>query len=426
MANRRMTPPATNSVSIASAQNRSPSSGESSLVEKIAHAWACVAAAIYVFDLVFVFGAHLSTPGGRALGEDFINYYAGAWLAWHGHAANAYNTSTYHAFLESITGPTVGAYVYIYSPLAMVLSGPFAALPYVPALVAWLGASWYSFYRALRLAMPGRNILLLALATPALLVNARMGQNGAWTAALIGGGLCLLDRRPILAGILFGLQIYKPQFGLLIPVALLAGRHWRALFAAGVTAMLLVATSVALFGLEIWGQFDHLALGLPQRLLVETSRFYGAPSVLMLARSLGADASAAYLLQGASALIAAAVVAVAFFRKAPAPIRNALLVLGTFLSTPYVVDYDLVMGAFAAAWLTDRTVMPPALMRLAIAAAGLVLLAAIMEPNLGPLIGVQVGPLFFIPAFVLAAYLVPWHVATRSIVDNELLGEPTR
>jgi arabinofuranan 3-O-arabinosyltransferase len=427
--NRRMAAPeqATNCVSPTPAQDRPPPLAESTLVEKIARTWVCLAGAIYVVDLVFVFGNHLSTPAGRVLGEDFINYYAGAWLAWHGHAADSYDVPTYHAFLESIAGPTVsGMYVYIYSPLAMLLAGPFAALPYVPALFAWLAGSWYAFYRALRLAMPGRKVLLLALATPALLINARMGQNGAWTAAFIGGGLCLLDRRPILAGILFGLQIYKPHFGLLIPVALLAGRHWRALFAASVTAILLVAASVALFGLDIWSQFAQLAHELPQRLVMGTSRFYGAPSVVMMARSLGASPTIAYLLQVASALIAAAVVAVAFFRNAPAPIRNALLVLGTFLSTLYIVDYDLMVGAFVAAWLTDRAVMPARLMRFATAAAGLVLLVAILDFNVGPHIGAQLAPLFFIPAFVLAGCLVPWRAATRPAGDNELFGEPTQ
>jgi arabinofuranan 3-O-arabinosyltransferase len=427
--NRRMAPPeqATNFVSPASPQDRPPSLAEPSFIEKIARAWVCVAAAIYAVDLVFVFGNHLTTAAGRVLGEDFINYYAGAWLAWHGRAADSYSLPTYHAFLESLAGPAVSdLYVYIYSPIAMVLAGPFAALPYVPALFAWLAGSWYAFYRALRLAMPGRKVLLLALATPALLANARMGQNGAWTAAFIGGGLCLLERRPTLAGILFGLQIYKPHFGLLIPVALVAGRHWRALFAASVTGALLLATSVALCGLEVWSEFAHLAQELPQRLVTETSRFYGAPSIIMLARSLGASPTAAYTLQAASALIAAAVVAVAFFRKAPAPIRNALLVLGAFLSTPYIVDYDLVVGAFVAAWLTDRAVIPPRLMRLATTAAGLVLLVAIMDFNLGPFIGVQLAPLFFVPAFVLAGYLVPWHAATRPAGDNELLDEPTR
>jgi hypothetical protein len=54
------------------------------------------------------------------------------------------------------------------------------------------------------------------------------GQNSTWTPGLFGGGLSLLERRPLLAGGLLGLLIYKLQLGLLIPVALLAGRHWRA------------------------------------------------------------------------------------------------------------------------------------------------------------------------------------------------------
>src|SRR5258707_10279692 len=105
---------------------------------------------------------------------------------------------------------------------------PLGLMAYVPALLAWLAAGWYAFYRALRLAMPGQGTLLLALAAPAVFINAVGGQNGTWTAALFGGGLGLLERRPLLAGGLLGLLIYKPQLGLLIPVALLAGRHWRA------------------------------------------------------------------------------------------------------------------------------------------------------------------------------------------------------
>ena len=98
----------------------------------------------------------------------------------------------------------------------------------MPALLASLAAGWYAFYRALRLAMPGQGALLLALAAPAVFINAVGGQNSTWTAALFGSGLSLLERRPLLAGGLLGLLIYKPQLGLLIPVALLAGRHWRA------------------------------------------------------------------------------------------------------------------------------------------------------------------------------------------------------
>ena len=76
------------------------------------------------------------------------------------------------------------------------------------------------FTARLKLAMPGRGVLLLALASPAVLINAVGGQNGTWTAALLGGGLSLLERRPYLAGGLFGMMIYKPHLALLLPVAL--------------------------------------------------------------------------------------------------------------------------------------------------------------------------------------------------------------
>src|SRR5450759_1306515 len=81
------------------------------------------------------------------------------------------------------------------------------------------------------------------------------GQNGAWSAALLGGGLSLLERRPVAAGMLFGLFVYKPHLALLIPVALIAGRQWRALIAAGVTTVIVLALSVVLFGPDVWADW---------------------------------------------------------------------------------------------------------------------------------------------------------------------------
>ena len=56
-----------------------------------------------------------------------------------------------------------------------------------------------------------------------------------WAAVCVAGGAALiafalvqLDRRPVLAGILFGLLAYKPQFGLMIPLVLIATQRWRA------------------------------------------------------------------------------------------------------------------------------------------------------------------------------------------------------
>jgi len=41
-----------------------------------------------------------------------------------------------------------------------------------------------------------------------------------------GASLLLLERRPVLAGCFIGLLSFKPQCGLLLPVALLASSQW--------------------------------------------------------------------------------------------------------------------------------------------------------------------------------------------------------
>ena len=89
----------------------------------------------------------------------------------------------------------------------------------------------------------------LAMATsPAAVHTVVSGQATFLAVALAYGGLRLLDRSPALAGILFGLLGYKPQFCLLIPVALIAARQWRALVWAAATGVVLVAASLAVFG----------------------------------------------------------------------------------------------------------------------------------------------------------------------------------
>jgi len=168
----------------------------------------------------------------------------------------------------------------------------------------WLIAGWLSFYQALRLAMPGRQVLLLALAPPAVFINTYCGQNGVWTAAFLGGGLCLLERRPVFAGVLFGLQAYKPHLALMIPVALLAGRQWRAFAAATVTVAALLLASIALAGLDGWRAFLDLTPVLRKVTLEDADAvWHRNVSVFMAASRLGVGLSAAYAVQIAAALI---------------------------------------------------------------------------------------------------------------------------
>jgi hypothetical protein len=377
-----------------------PVFGDDALLRRIAHVWIALAGAFVVFDLYRKTGVGLTDGDGRPIGDDFVNYFSGAYLALHQRVSEIYHWSAYHAFQEQLVGAAVSPnYNYSYPPLALVLTLPLAALPYLPALGVWLIGGWYAFFSALRLAMP--NAALLALAAPAVFVNTYCGQNGVWTAALLGGGLCLLPRAPVIAGVLFGLQAYKPHLALMVPVALLAGRQWRAMLAAAATVAVLALASLALAGWDGWRAFLDVTPILRKVTLEDADAvWHRNVSVFMMVSRLGGGIAAAYAAQMVAALLAAALVACAWAKDVPAPARNAMVMIGLLFATPYLQDYDLVLGAFIAAWLLSLDTEAKPDTRLACAS---ILLMPLLASPLAKLTGLAFGPLFVLPALMLTA-----------------------
>ena len=150
-----------------------------------------------------------------------------------------YEPARQHAAEKAVFGGReVPFYGWHYPPFFFLVAFLVASAPYAWGLSIWLVASLAAYLAAMRAILPRPETLLVALAFPAVFVNIGHGQNGFLTAALLGGALHLLDRRPSLAGVLIGLLAYKPQFGVLIPVALLAGGRWNTIGAAAATAAL--------------------------------------------------------------------------------------------------------------------------------------------------------------------------------------------
>ena len=370
------------------------------LTTTLARSFIAVAAIAYLFDLWQQTRDHLTNGALRPFGDDFINYWSGAYLAWHGRAAEIYDPAAFHAFQQSIAGAPIQGYHYSYPPVLLLLTAPLAVVPYVPGLLLWLVSGWYAFYRAVRLAIPERGALLMALSTPAVFINAVGGQNGTWTAALFGFGLGLIEKRPALAGALLGLLIYKPQFGLLVPVALLAGRHWRVFLFAGLSAIALVAISLVWPGASLWS--DYLRnLGVLRQIILEdgTGVWHRFVSVFVAARRLGAPVDVAYGVQALTGAVALVAVVLVWWRKDTSlNVKNAVLLTATCLATPYLQDYDLVFGALIVVWLWqaqgfERT-MP--------IAAGLLLMLPLVAAALANMTGLCLGPLFIAPIFILA------------------------
>ena len=100
--------------------------------------------------------------------------------------------------------------------------------------------------------LPPGALLAAVLICPASAINVIDGQAVFLVAALIVGGFSLLDRRPILPGWLLGLLTFKPQFCILVPIALVAAGRWRALVASGLSALALMIASGLVFGWDLW------------------------------------------------------------------------------------------------------------------------------------------------------------------------------
>ena len=194
--------------------------------------------------------------------------------------------------------------------------------------------------------------LLLALAFPAVLINIGHGQNGFLTAALLGGALVALDRRPLLAGILFGLLVYKPQYGLLLPIALGISGRWKCFGAAAATVAVLTIATTLTFGASVWGAFlDSTHFTRTVVLEAGNTGWYKIQSVFAWARMWGAPIPLAYLVQGITTVTLATALAWLWRGAAPYPLKAAALCLATILATPYSFDYDMMLLAPAIAFL---------------------------------------------------------------------------
>ena len=319
---------------------------------------AVVMALTFTFALAADIWLHMrmgvTNAAGEQLGRDFVNYWAGGHLAAQGAASRVYDIHGFLAWQRAHTAANAEFKWFSYPPMTLLFCLPLAGLGFVAGYGAWLVAGTVSNAALLSKTLGWRHAWLAALAAPAAYINAISGQNGAFTAALVGAGLLLLEERPLVAGIFLGALCIKPQLALLVPVALAAGGYWRAFFSSGVTALALCALSLLLFGEQSWIAFLHNA---PLNgLLLENSTdfWHRMPTIFAAARLLGTNIAAAWIAQAISALGAAALVALVWRVQTSLAMRGATLIFATFLATPYAWDYDMIWLTFAVAWMAHE------------------------------------------------------------------------
>jgi hypothetical protein len=328
-------------------------------VRLIATALLLASAAGFLFLVVTAHG--VIDRQGRPLGTDFSNVYAAGTYALDGHAPAAFDPPQQFQREQQIFGEATQFYGWHYPPFFLFVAAALAWMPYGLALAIWQTVTLALYVlmmrsivaRAPAIAGSGDHLwLLLTLAFPAVLINIGHGQNGFLTAALLGGALVVLERRPIAAGILFGLLVYKPQYGVLIPLVLMVSGRWKCFASAAITVVLLTLATTLVFGAEVWRAF-FASTEFTRTVVLEQGNtgWHKIQSVFAWARMWGAPVPLAYALQGGVILGVAAALVWQWRSDAPYPLKAAALCLATILATPYSFDYDMMVLAPAIAFV---------------------------------------------------------------------------
>lgn len=302
----------------------------------------------------------LVLPNGAPVGGDFAAFYAAAKAAAAGAPAGPYDAATFENFLKEV-GPPLDRYglTWQYPPTFYLIILPLAFLPFTFGYLLWSGGAALAFLSLLRGRLLSKaytpGVTLLAVIASTTFFQAIItGQNGFLTASLLILAAWRPDARPIIAGLAAALLTVKPQLGVLIPIAYLAGGHWRAFGVAATGSVALAAMATAAFGVEAWVAFFQSAEQTAIYLQAGVMPLHKATTPFAFFVHAGVDAT----LAGAAHAILAAAAAICVFwvwRRLKDPeLRLASVCAAVFFVAPYGYYYELIVLAPPVVILVQR------------------------------------------------------------------------
>jgi Glycosyltransferase family 87 len=324
-------------------------------------------AAVYALVLIgmYGYGVWLVDKTGVPLPDcDFTYWWVGGTAALHGPAASLYDPAQLTALLKSLVGPHHAKDLFPYQnwpypPVFLLILMPLGLLPYLAAFLIWEALALAACLLVVYCIVRQSAAFALVLASPFGALDFRWAQTGFLRASLLGAALLVLETRPVLAGVLIGCLVFKPQFGILIPLALIAGKRWRAFAAAAMTTLFLTGLSIVAFGITCWEAFarrlfaqadDILDQGKASWRTVQTT--YG------LIRALGGGAALAWIGQGCLTAAAAVLLWLVWRSSARYALKAASLSAASLVATPYAWSHDLTVLAIPIAFLAKDQIGP--------------------------------------------------------------------
>ncbi|MCP1732387.1 hypothetical protein ABIF38_005301 [Bradyrhizobium japonicum] len=300
--------------------------------------------------------------GSGATGLDFSCFWTAGTMALDGHAAAAYD---WHQLRELILRihPSLNQAPYpvdenptpfFYPPVFFFVAALLALLPFPIAFWTWTAVKLLCWAVVIYAIRPRAVALLVALAVPPVLYDFLVGQSSLLAASLLCGILLTLDRRPIVSGVLIALLIFKPQYGVLLPLVLIATGRWTVVITASLVIPALMLLTGLIFGWDTFEGFRQAAtFATTQFHLTGGLAWYKLQSVYGVLRFAGFGYGLAMTLHIAVAAAAAMWVLIIWRRNVSFAVKAASLLTATQLVSPYFAIYDATILAGALVFLAN-------------------------------------------------------------------------
>lgn len=300
-------------------------------------------------------------------GGDFNWFWATGKALNQGLNTDFYNPAVFSPLLRGLLHYDPGGTIQlVYPPLVLPLFSAFALLPLVPGYIIYCTVSLIVSACLLRFAGFPWWCILLGLLSPAASTWLYGGQLDLLCGAIMVYGLSRLKSAPGFAGLALSLLALKPQCALLVPVAVLARRQWRAVLTGALGLAFFTALSLLYWHNAAWAAFMHEGRA-NMRALLEAPFVYGAAhhadydfqfsgvSVFWMMRSLHLGLSIAYAAQGAAMLLALGAAWVVWRHPVLTPQRRIIFtVLLLPFTSPYGFTGSLCMYSTALPLLARR------------------------------------------------------------------------
>ena len=284
------------------------------------------------------------TPTGTTasmLGGDYVVFYLAGAADVRADPASVYDPDRFLKTLQdTVQSKEPVVLPWLYPPTMLFITEAPAQLDFAAAFFLWEGAFLCLFLLVLWRIWPNPWALFIVAASPAVFRAIITGQNGLLTGALFAAAIYWSATRPRAAGAAAALLTVKPQFGVLIPIAYAAGRHWRAFLFATLLTLAFLAASLVVYGADSWSAMLAGHMKNPANFGVEGSPLPLMMSIFNAARLIGAPFPVAIALQTAMTIGIAFCVVRVMRRTDDRDLRLALLATAAPLATPYALHYD--------------------------------------------------------------------------------------